>query len=351
MCPVSQSLHQQRVGARSVGEKSISHRGRHDPQSSARHRAHARLTRRASEWPTARRLLAEDEDQSFAGARSTLLPLLHSWRAIAGPSLLVSMQLSSRGPSGPEHRARLLSWKDHPRRGRYGVPTRRAGAIRDRHRTPPPPPPSTSIRYHAYGEKGTEGRARRAGARHPRQGDRSGRTSAVVLASAARLRGRATTRSPCRLMGYCPHRREGHMRCGTRDGRALSRRRRLDPRLLVVRRRRATTEPWAARNGAKAARGALVSALCGHSPRLARSTLARAKRVSRTRLRGRRYCSQGTGRSSETAAGSSEGAVGVSQNRASIGSSFRGKQRRRADRSRLLAAGDAGSRTSGENQV
>ena len=204
MCPVSQSLHQQRVGARSVGEKSISHRGRHDPQSSARHRAHARLTRRASEWPTARRLLAEDEDQSFAGARSTLLPLLHSWRAIAGPSLLVSMQLSSRGPSGPEHRARLLSWKDHPRRGRYGVPTRRAGAIRDRHRTPPPPPPSTSIRYHAYGEKGTEGRARRAGARHPRQGDRSGRTSAVVLASAARLRGRATTRSPCRLHGLLP---------------------------------------------------------------------------------------------------------------------------------------------------
>jgi hypothetical protein len=64
-------------------------------------------------------------------------------------------------------------------------------------------------------------------------------------------------------MGYCPHRREGHMRCGTRDGGTLSRRRRLDPRLLVVRSRRATTEPWAARNGANAARGALLSARCG----------------------------------------------------------------------------------------
>jgi hypothetical protein len=53
------------------------------------------------------------------------------------------------------------------------------------------------------------------------------------------------------------------MRCGTRDGRTLSRRRRLDPRLLVVRSRRATTEPWAPRNGAKAARGALLSALTG----------------------------------------------------------------------------------------
>ena len=50
------------------------------------------------------------------------------------------------------------------------------------------------------------------------------------------------------------------MKCGTRDGRTLSRRRRLDPRLLVVRSRRATTESWAARNGAKAARGALLSA-------------------------------------------------------------------------------------------
>ena len=52
------------------------------------------------------------------------------------------------------------------------------------------------------------------------------------------------------------------MRCGTRDGRTLSRRRRLDPRLRVVRSRRATTEPWAARKGAKAARGALLSARC-----------------------------------------------------------------------------------------
>jgi hypothetical protein len=52
------------------------------------------------------------------------------------------------------------------------------------------------------------------------------------------------------------------MRCGTRDGRTLSRRRRLDPPLLVVRSRRATTEPWAARTGAKAARGALLSARC-----------------------------------------------------------------------------------------
>jgi hypothetical protein len=50
------------------------------------------------------------------------------------------------------------------------------------------------------------------------------------------------------------------MMCDTRDGRTLSRRRRLDPRLVVVRSRRATTEPWAARNRAKAARGALLSA-------------------------------------------------------------------------------------------
>jgi hypothetical protein len=67
-------------------------------------------------------------------------------------------------------------------------------------------------------------------------------------------------------MGYCPHRREGHMRCGTRDGRTLSRRRRLDPRLLLVRSRRAATEPWAARNGVKAARGALLSAPRGTQP-------------------------------------------------------------------------------------
>jgi hypothetical protein len=29
-------------------------------------------------------------------------------------------------------------------------------------------------------------------------------------------------------MGYCPHRRKDHVSCGTRDGRTLSRRRRLD---------------------------------------------------------------------------------------------------------------------------
>jgi hypothetical protein len=50
------------------------------------------------------------------------------------------------------------------------------------------------------------------------------------------------------------------MRCGTRDGGTLSRRRRLDPRLLVFHSTRPTTEPWAARNAAKTARGALLSA-------------------------------------------------------------------------------------------
>jgi hypothetical protein len=42
----------------------------------------------------------------------------------------------------------------------------------------------------------------------------------------------SSARRPDRLadyMGYCPHRREGHMRCGPHDGRTLSRRRRLEP--------------------------------------------------------------------------------------------------------------------------
>jgi hypothetical protein len=82
-------------------------------------------------------------------------------------------------------------------------------------------------------------------------------------------------------MGYCPHRREGHMRCGTRDGGTLSRRRRLDPRLLVVRSRRATTEPWAARNGANAARGALLSALT-RSPARASPTTSAATKAGRS---------------------------------------------------------------------
>ena len=63
-------------------------------------------------------------------------------------------------------------------------------------------------------------------------------TPAIVLKPA---RGTpSSARRPDRLadyMGCCPHRRAGHMRCGTRDGRTLSRRRRVDPRLLVVRSR------------------------------------------------------------------------------------------------------------------
>ena len=109
------------------------------------------------------------------------------------------MQLSSRGPSGPGHRARLLSWKDHPRRGRYGLPTRRAGAIRR------PTPNTTPLPRHRPRSGATprprrapRARPRRARARHPRQGDRSGRTSAVVSASARHAFGvGATTRSPC----------------------------------------------------------------------------------------------------------------------------------------------------------
>jgi hypothetical protein len=73
------------------------------------------------------------------------------------------------------------------------------------------------------------------------------------------------------------------MRCGTREGGTLSRRRRLDPRLLVVRSRRATTEPSAARHGAKAARGALLSARSRCATGGANVPLARAKQVSRHR--------------------------------------------------------------------
>jgi hypothetical protein len=69
------------------------------------------------------------------------------------------------------------------------------------------------------------------------------------------------------------------MRCGTRDGRTVSRRRRLDPRLLV-RSRRATTEPWAARNGAKAARGALLPAQSETSERVVEMLVAVRKRGS-----------------------------------------------------------------------
>ena len=71
-------------------------------------------------------------------------------------------------------------------------------------------------------------------------GDGSRLEWAVALASAARRRGRHDDLDRLAdYMGYCPHRREGHMRCGTRDGRTLSRRRHLDPRLLVVSSRRA----------------------------------------------------------------------------------------------------------------
>ena len=111
------------------------------------------------------------------------------------------MQLSSRGPSGP---ARGSS-RGKTMRDAVAAACQRDAPARfaDRHRTPPPPPPSTSIRCHAYGEKGTEGRPRRAGARHPRQGDRSGRTSAVVSASARHAFGvGATTRSPSLPHGW-----------------------------------------------------------------------------------------------------------------------------------------------------
>jgi hypothetical protein len=50
--------------------------------------------------------------------------------------------------------------------------------------------------------------------------------------SASNARARSSpARRPDHLafyMGYCPHRRKGHVSCGTRDGRTLSRRRRLD---------------------------------------------------------------------------------------------------------------------------
>jgi hypothetical protein len=56
----------------------------------------------------------------------------------------------------------------------------------------------------------------------------------------------ATTRSPYLLHGLLPHRREGHMNCGTRDGRTLSRRRRLDPRASSSSRRSTTRSPSSA---------------------------------------------------------------------------------------------------------
>ena len=149
------------------------------------------------------------------------------------------MQLSSRGPSGPGHRARLLSWKDHPRRGRYGLPTRRAGAIRRPTPNTTPPPPSTSIRCHAYGEKGTEDRPRRAGL--DIRARATGRAGRQLSSQPARGTPSGSARRPDRLafyMGYCPHRRTGHVSCGTRDGRTLSRRRARPTRLLVVAGRR-----------------------------------------------------------------------------------------------------------------
>ena len=54
------------------------------------------------------------------------------------------------------------------------------------------------------------------------------RSGARLLRTSCR---RPSARRPDRLafsMGCCPHRRKGHMSCGTRDGRTLSRRRRLD---------------------------------------------------------------------------------------------------------------------------
>jgi hypothetical protein len=47
----------------------------------------------------------------------------------------------------------------------------------------------------------------------------------------------SSPRRPDRLafyMGYCPHRRKGHVSCGTRDSRTLSRRRRFDRHACVV---------------------------------------------------------------------------------------------------------------------
>jgi hypothetical protein len=125
--------------------------------------------------------------------------------AAAPPARSSSMQPSTRGPSGPGHRARLLSWKDHLRRGRCGLPTRRAGAIRRRRRTPPLPrhrprcgatPIATRAPRAARAVLGLDIRARAT---------RSGRTSAVVSASARHAFGvGATTRSPCRLHGLLP---------------------------------------------------------------------------------------------------------------------------------------------------
>jgi hypothetical protein len=150
------------------------------------------------------------------------------------------MQLNSRGPSGP---ARGSS-RGKTMRDAVAAACQRDAPARfaDRHRTPPPPPPSTSIRCHAYGEKGTEGRPRRAGARHPRQGDRSGRTSAVVSASARHAFGvGATTRSPSLPHGWLRVSRGGpsdrvstrpgepSASCWQRRGQPLSRSRSLRP--------------------------------------------------------------------------------------------------------------------------
>jgi len=50
------------------------------------------------------------------------------------------------------------------------------------------------------------------------------------LAGAKREALRGLTQQLADYMGCCPHRRKGHMKCGTRRGRTLSSRRRFDPR-------------------------------------------------------------------------------------------------------------------------
>ena len=185
-------------------------------------------------------------------------------------------------PSDPGHRALLPFSKPA---ATQSLPL--ASTTRGRHSqtdtNTTPPPSSTSIRAvtPAASTTAADGRPRRARARHRR---RAQRVESDVDDRPQPARGTpSSARRPDRLadyMGYCPHRREGHMRCGTRDGRTLSRRRRLDPRLLVVRSRRATTEPWAARNGAKAARGALLSAQSETSERVVEMLVAVRKRGS-----------------------------------------------------------------------
>jgi hypothetical protein len=112
------------------------------------------------------------------------------------------MQLSSRGPSGPGT-ARGSSRGKTIRDAVATACQRDAPArLADRHRTPPLP------RYQP--RSGATPMARRAAARAVlgldiRQGDRSGRTSAVVSASARHAFGvGATTRSPCLLHGLLP---------------------------------------------------------------------------------------------------------------------------------------------------